>query len=367
MKRIYLSLIALALLVALPSKTLAQLDDAGDILRGGAHDANLLMSEYLKPFGSGFGAGLNSGWVNSAKPYGKFGFDLRVSASLSFVPDADRSFDITSLALQELEHLGGPTVTPTAFGEEASRARVGKRFFNPETGQDEELFSFDMPEGAGIAFVPSPMAQLTVGLVQQTDLSFRFFPSMRFGDEDGEFRIGMWGLGIKHGLDQWIDYFDAIPVDLSIQLGYTRITMRSDFDVEPDEGPEIANPYPDVHWDGQGLELISDGFTGNLLVGRQFPIITLFAGVGVQRSLTTVTSTGAYPIVTPLEPEEYEPGGPVMRIDSVEEPIDISLQTGTHFQGLAGLRIRLAVVTISASYTLARYNNLNVGVGLSFR
>jgi len=46
----------------------AQFEDSGEILRSGTNDANLLMEEYMKPFAKGFGAGLNSGWVNVLGP-----------------------------------------------------------------------------------------------------------------------------------------------------------------------------------------------------------------------------------------------------------------------------------------------------------
>jgi hypothetical protein len=57
----------------------------------------LLLFEYLKPFGEGFGADLNSGWVNTARPYGTLGFDLRVNVGVAIVPTGDRSFNVDEL------------------------------------------------------------------------------------------------------------------------------------------------------------------------------------------------------------------------------------------------------------------------------
>ncbi|MEX2585466.1 MAG: DUF6588 family protein, partial [Balneolaceae bacterium] len=52
------SLVVLLLLLVQAPKTQAQIGDAGEILRAGAADSNLLMENYLKPFGAGFGADL---------------------------------------------------------------------------------------------------------------------------------------------------------------------------------------------------------------------------------------------------------------------------------------------------------------------
>lgn len=140
--RFSLFFLLLYLIPVVPVK--AQLFESGQILRAGAEDANLLLKGYLKSFGGGFGADLNSGWFTSAKPLEKFGFDLRATGStISFVPPKDRVFDVSQLGLKTVRVLDGPDKTPTAFGDDTDNtSRLGTTFFNSDTQQQEELFSF---------------------------------------------------------------------------------------------------------------------------------------------------------------------------------------------------------------------------------
>src|SRR5690625_5284556 len=54
----------------------AQLDLAGEILRAGTDDANLLFKEYIRPFAEGFGADLNTGWISRSRPNNVLQLDI---------------------------------------------------------------------------------------------------------------------------------------------------------------------------------------------------------------------------------------------------------------------------------------------------
>lgn len=366
------SLAMLLLLLIQAPKTQAQIGDAGEILRAGASDANLLMENYLKPFGAGFGADLNSGWVNTARAYKPFGFDLRANASVAIVPSSDELFSVTGLAFQELELLDGSSTTPTINGDDFSDTRLGKTFtYTDGNGnqQTEELFSFVMPEGIGYPYVPAPMVQLTVGVVKDSDISLRYFPTYEVDDVGS---IGLFGIGVKHGLNQWLPGGDALPVDLSVQLGYTKLSLDADFDVQPniDNETEVPSGYEAgaARWNGQGVEFEATGFTGNVLVGKTLPIISLFGGLGFQSSSVSIKTPGNYPLVIPNE--NYDPldsNSKQKVVDSVASPIDFDLDGENSIHALAGFRIRLAILTISGSYTVAKYPVANVGVGISIR
>lgn len=339
----------------------AQIDE---ILSSGPEDANLLLKEYLRPFGSGFGAGLNSGWVNTARPYKPFGLDIRVNAAVSVAPGADQIINTRNLAFQELKYLRGPSESSTIVGANTPGSTLGKTFINPETGQEEELFSFEMPEGIGYPYIPAPMAQVTLGIMLNTDVTVRYVPTINFEDD---YEVGLWGIGIKHGLNRWFKSGKTFPVDLSIQAGYTSLSATARFDIEPDNNENTRNNFSDSHWNGQSTELQSTAFTGNFLVGKRMPVLSLYGGVGYQQSKTTFLTPGNYPVVVPISPENYQTGGPVKEIHSISDPVDFELKGANKFHALAGLRIRLLILTISGSYTYSTYSTLNVGVGLSIR
>lgn len=368
MKRYLLFLPLLLLIFMLPAKEAhAQFDDVGSVLKAGVDDANLLLSNYMKPVGEGFGADLNSGWFNSARPTGLLGFDLRISVAGAFVPTSDRSFDVTQIGLSDNTRLvGGNAVTQTPFGEKERGATLGLFAENPETGQEEQIFEFEMPEGIGVPIVPSPMAQLTVGLIRSTDVSIRYMPSVTVND----LSTGMYGFGVKHGLNQWIPGGNLLPVDLSVQMGYTKLTSDFGFDVQPDVDNDTYNPHPAQTWDGQKAEFNASAFTTNLLVGRNLPIIAVFAGVGFQNSNVSFKTPGNYPVTVPnpdfdftSTSEETRP----FRVNSETDPIDVTFDGANSVHALAGFRLRLGFLAISGSYTLSKYPVANVGVGLSFR
>jgi len=346
----------------------AQFSDSGDILKAGAADGNLLLKEYLKPFANGFGADLNSGWINTARPYRTLGFDLRVSAGIALVPSGDRSFNVDDISFQNLDRVGGPPEAQTAFGEDVSGPEMGIFGTNPMTGLRQEITRFTMPEGTGYPYVPAPMVQATVGVISDTDISIRFMPAVTVDD----FNVSLFGLGVKHGLNQWLPGGAALPVDLSVQLGYTQLSSDYGFELLPEQGNDIYNPFsgnPSL-WDGQKVEFEATGFTGNILVGKNLPILSVYGGLGFQTSSITIDSRGSIPITsfnpnvnTADQSEETRE----KIIERIDDPINLEFDGSNSIHALAGFRLRFGFIAISGSYTLSDYPVANIGVGLSFR
>jgi hypothetical protein len=362
--------LTLSLFVSLAGvdKAQAQFDDAGEIIRAGTGDANLLLFEYLKPFGEGFGADLNSGWMNTARPYRTLGFDLRVNVGVAIVPTGDRNFNVDELTFENLERVDGPAESQTAFGESTPGSVMGVFGTNPFTNTRQEITRFTMPEGIGYPYVPAPMVQLTLGVPMDSDITVRYMPEVTVDD----FSVNMFGIGAKHGLNQWLPGGNMLPVDLSVQVGYTKLTSGFNLDLMPEEGGDIYNPYegqPQI-WDGQSIDMEATGFTGNLLVGKRFPVLSIFGGVGFQTSNVSIKSPGAYPITSfnpDYNPTSTAPETREKRIERIDEPVSLSFDGSNSMHAIAGFRVRLAIVTISGSYTLAEYPVANLGVGLSFR
>lgn len=374
MKR-YLLLLPLLLFLIPTQQTQAQ-DNIGEILRAGSNDANLLLQSYIKPYASGFGADLNTGWNTSARPYRMLGFDVRLSASLAFVPSSDLTFDVRDIESNflEIERFSNNSITPTAAGESSSAGVIlGKTYENPITGLEETLFEFEMPQGSGFEYAPAAMVQGTVGIIRDTDITLRFMPSIDIPNTDAN--INLFGIGAKHGINQWIPGGGLLPVDLAVQVGYTNFNFNLDTNVQPDEAADIYNPYNDPdnqekfnpnQWDNQAVEMSSNGYTVNLIVGKHIPMLAVYGGVGFQSSTMTISSPGNFPLTVPNENRTAENPEP-RAIDSIERPIDLSVDGENSIHALAGFRVRLGFIAITGSYTLSKYPVANVGVGLSFR
>ncbi|MGD8426097.1 MAG: hypothetical protein PVH63_00635, partial [Balneolaceae bacterium] len=184
----------LGLMSFITTTSYAQIGDVSSILQAGKEDANTLARAYLQPFGSGFGASLNTGWTNAAKPHKKFGFDLTISSGLAIVPNADKSFDVTQLGLQKLEYENGPQVSQTINGADEPGTTLAA-YADPDGPgglSRQKILEFTMPKGTGFGYVPAPVIKGGIGLIKDTELMFRYMPEYKIGDF-GSFKL--FGIG----------------------------------------------------------------------------------------------------------------------------------------------------------------------------
>jgi len=352
------------------SSAFAQVDDVGRILQASREDANILVSEYLKPFGSGFGASINTGWTNTAKPHKKFGFDITITTGLAVVPGSDKSFDVNQIGLQQLELESGPSTLQTINGADDVQTST-LAAYETINGQRTKLFEFDMPTGTGFGYVPAPEIKAGLGLIKDTEIMVRYVPEVSI-DEYGTFQ--QFGFGAKHGINQWLPGGNLLPVDISVMAGYTNLTVTSDFSITAEDvitdPNNTENPFagqPST-WEGQKVEIDTDAFTINALVGKSLPVISVYGGIGFETSTMSIGTPGTYPTIVPNPDFETDPQNedPLL-VDTIEQPIDVELEGGNSFHALAGFRLKLAIFHISASYTVSNYSTLNAGFGFTFR
>lgn len=344
-------------------KTMAQLGDLGDlIVDEGRVDAQLLFSEYLKPFANGFGAGVNSGWVDRARSHGLLGFHVKVNFSAAIVPDIDQSFLLDEIGLTRLQ-LADPNrpETPTFSGSSSSDARLVLR----EQGLD--LAEFTMPPGTGFGYIMTPMIQAGLGLPNDTDVMIRFVPPFSFLDY-GE--MYLYGIGVKHELNQWLPGGAFLPLTFSVMAGYTSFgtsaglrARPTDFDPQNDLDPKnLGGPESDT-WSGQEIQFSTDAWTANLIVGKSIPMLSVYGGVGVEGSTTNVSVEGDFPYYEPVFHEsEYR-----RSLDALTDPLEISFDGANRFRAMAGVRISLPLLTFNVDYTYADYSIVTAGIGVSLR
>ena len=55
-------------------------------------DAAKFIETYFSPIGESFGAGMNNGWYNTAKPHKLLGFDITLTLNLVSVPNEKQHF-----------------------------------------------------------------------------------------------------------------------------------------------------------------------------------------------------------------------------------------------------------------------------------
>jgi len=342
----------IASLISISTLLKAQVGSVGDFFGGGSENAALLFESYFAPWVNALGADLNAGWYNTAKSHKLGGFDISlVALSMSFVPEQDKTFDLNDLNLQDVTFPGG-NESPTAAGDKSGAKEI---FYNPIPSQPVGV-SFESPNGTGVGFMPMPMVQVGIGTIKETDISFRYLPRLSIGDVG---KAGLWGIGLKHGIKQWIPAISKIPVlQIALQGGYTKFSTNFDLNVEPaDLGLTGTGVY-----DNQEFAMELTSFTANILVGAHFPIVDFYGGIGMASTKANIMLNGNYPI-----PSTTAPGAAV----SVEDPVDIEVTNSDDVtvkpRMNIGMRVKLGVFTFHGDYTRANYNVVSVGMGFSFR
>jgi hypothetical protein len=348
--------------------------DAATLIKAGTGDANTLFNAYAGPLMKGFGAGLNSGWFQTAKPHGMGGFDFTISTNVPFAPSADQSFDVNSLGLQKVRlQAGQESKAPTVFGENSNGPTVEIVDKSPITGNDTAYTSMTLPPGIGVNFAAVPTAQLAVGVGYGTEIAVRFVPNLTIGD----IGVGMFGFAVKHDVKQWIPGMKEMPFDLSVMFGYTTVTtdvkFAGDKAIKPDvnsdgsQNPNIDYSTASNNYSGQKMEFKSKGWTTNVIVSKKLGPFTPYLGLGYQNSTTDLSIIGNYPVTVPCTPSEFlANGNKVAKISDVTDPVKVSGSL-SGFRSTLGFRLKFAVLTIHGDYTFAQYNVASLGIGLNLQ
>lgn len=345
-------------------KSSAQLSDMGRLLSGGVDDAQKLTEAYLSPFTNAFGATLNAGWFNTAKTHRFPGFDLTLSVNVAIIPDESKVFDVNELGLNPNVNIHGSPITPTIAGSSGD-PRAELEYFETINDQEYPLASYELPKGTGLGFIPAPTLQLGIGLPFGTDIIGRFIPEVEMGDVGN---MGLWGIGVKHSLKQWIPAVKRLPiVNLSVMAGYTKFSTGTGLSVLPADIESTDNTTAAVNFDNQKLDFGVGSFTANLLASADIPFITAYAGVGVNSTNTNLKMTGWFPVP---DINETTNESEVTDQSALKDPIDFSLAgdyKGFKPRVTAGVKFKLAVLHIHFDYTYSQYSVLTGGVGISFR
>jgi len=342
----------------------AQFGDIGTFLKAGADDAAILTKEYLRPYPTGFGTALNTGFTEAAAPKKLFGFSLQIRPSVAVVPADAKSFDISSLGLQKIRVSPGEnSVSPTIAGS-SDNGPMLEIFEKDSFGTEHKISDFRMPGGTGFGYVPAPIIQASVGLIKGTDVTLRFFPETKLGDFGD---VSLLGGAVKHDVGQYIPGGSVLPVDISVMVGFNKININANLDLQPDAGatrdpndPSIAqNSNPD--FSSQKTTTSTNTFVANVLVGKSLPFISGYAGLGFQKASFELKMKGDYPI------SSYNPITPGDDFAVLSDPFSLTIDSDSGIHALAGFRIRLGILAFYGEATLANYFTANAGIGISFR
>lgn len=327
----------------------AQMDNV-DFLRSAPADASKFMQAYIAPWTNAFGAGLNSGWYNTAKPHKLLGFDLTTSVNVGVIPSSADKFDLSTIGLSSSVVASG--LTPSISGPD----EPGQHMSYIESGH--EVASFNAPGGTAWKYIPVPTAQLGLGLPFGTEVKGRFIPKIDI--QDGN--ISLWGIGVMHNLTQYLPGDKLLPFDVSLFGGYTKLTGNLPVDVQPGTPQNYTAPYnATTSFQDQNMNITVSALNVSAIASLNIPVLTIYGGLGYSKTITDLQLQGNFP--TP----KYVNGQAVYNNDGVKKFDKIEMDNFSGVRANIGLRIKLAVITIHADYTRAQYNVFSTGLGISVR
>jgi hypothetical protein len=316
--------------------------DYDQLLKGSLGDARYLLEGYIAPAMNSLGSGLNQGWYNTAKTHKPFGVDLTLTTSLIYIPDSDNFYSVDNTRLQEIRLLSydGQPVGASASGDVPTIFGPNKKplYETLDSGKDfEGPPGFDLEKTVRIASaLPVPIYHLGIGLPKNFDVKIRFSPTVGFSD----FRFNLFGLGVMHDIKQYIPGIKMVPIDLAIFAGYTQMKME--------QGLSGTTA-------GANQEAIAKfkATTVQALISKKLSILTVYGAVGYNFANSSLDMKGSYDLDDDGTPE-------------ATDPLSLDFSTSGP-RATAGLRLKLAVITLHADYTLANYNALSAGFGIAIR
>lgn len=344
MKKIYF-FIAVVVMSTAALKSNAQ-DSFDELIKSNAADASLLFRNYANPLLKGFGVGLNSGWNNTAATKKLLHFDLRITANAALVPDVDKSFNVTKIGLSNRVRLSptSPAAIAQTFGGDKDAANPVMDIYD---GNNKYLSSFTMPE-AVLHVIPAPTIQLTVGLVKNTDVTFRITPDIKISDDAG--KVGMFGIGFKHNIIK--DFVKLSPFDLAVAVNYNRLKYTKTLDVANEDGTSNAG-------NNQRIEATFSGVNVQAILSKKLLFFTPFVSVGYQTANANLGVLGNYVV-------RSENKGSSFSYATLTDPVKIDENTVSGLRADLGFQLNLAVFRIYASGSVGEYKSVNAGIGLGF-
>ena len=164
-------------------------------------------------------------------------------------------------------------------------------------------------------------------------------------DQDG-FSVKYFGVGGLHSISQWLPVFKDLPIDISGFIGYTKIDAA------------YAIPAGNIPGDNQVAEFKVNTLTFQVIGSAHVSVLTGYIGLGMDSYTTNLNILGTYAI--------YE-NDPVLGDITLTNPIELERKGNNGFRTTIGARLKLAIVTLHADYTIREYNTLTAGIGFSFR
>lgn len=190
------------------------------------NDALFYSDAYLSPATDAAVYQSASGWMTSPRERKLWDVTLSLHANVFYVPQRDRTFQISNsdLTFFQLEH-GQSATVPSALGNEY------QLYLKGQLGNDE--IEIESPRGIDMEVVSYGYLQGSLAVGLGTELIIKYSPEIKLTKTIFQ----VYGAGIKHNFSRYFTDLQEKKIHLAILGAYSRESVTSNFlDVTTDYG-----------------------------------------------------------------------------------------------------------------------------------
>ncbi len=340
-------------------------------------DLDPYFSSYMEPFAKAMSVSLSGGWTHTAKVHSTLGFDISFSASIVKIPEIDKTFDGSSADFSPYT-ISGTVPTISAKNDVAQPDLTRPITVNNPLGGAPLTSSYGFSAMPGIGIPVGGMAaiQAGVGLPKGTEVMVRFIPNIaktinKAVPSDVDFameKTGMWGLGVKHDIKQWIPAISKVPfLQISGMLTYSKFYTGfsgADMRITPEKLSATDNA-PTADWTSQRFHIDMSSFTGSILVGANIPVFQPFVGLGFNSAKFDGGFLGEYPVVDFIA--NSTDLTVTNEVNTTEmDPLTVKTKM-TNFNLQVGARLKLGPIVFFYALTAQKYIMHSGGLAVTIR
>lgn len=313
-----------------------------DLLAAGIDDAKRFSTAYFTPATDGIAYGINAGWFNKAKAPKRFGIEISIVGNASFIKSENKSFTMVATDYENVRFEDGSTsrTVATALGNNDPDVVVVVTYDDPIFADQEVELTLPTGIGAeGVNLIPTAFLQASFSPFKGTQVKGRFFPKIKTDEVD----LGLYGFGIQQEFTAWLPAHNIFPVAISGLVAYTHLNGSYDF-----------TETNIVEGENQQVETEVNTLLFQLIAGTKLKVINFYGAVGYLDGKATTNLSGVYRVSDGTTTSA-----------NIVNPFSIDSKTSGVTTTL-GANLKLGFFGLNASYTIAEFDNVSVGLNFSF-
>lgn len=358
MKKLYLIL----LIVFANIYSFSQVITSTHFVQASISDGEKLTKAYLSPLEHAMAFANGDGNINFTNSEKKFTFNFGIMVSSVSTMGKDKTFDVNSLGLTEIEASNpSKTIAQTFFGEETSiEMQTNSTYYIPEFpfGYTEKpIAKFNTAKGSGVGLLPMPVLNMNV-YAYGTHLSVSGLAKINIPETNGD--IYSIGFSLQHNLGQFIKSIDDLPIEISVLSGYQKTKLNYFLDIKPDETRTELSLQDNGPYDNQVLIINTFAIPIELIISKAIKGFNFYGFMGYTFQNSSVNLKGNYPLYIADPTDTFK-----VLVEDITDPFSYSQNFNELKAGL-GIVYQIHFLKLKTGATFSKYFIFNMGFEVNF-